>query len=337
MHLVRMHPVLMHPVLMHPVLETVLLLVCAAVVVLLLFAIVFYLRPVATSFWLRRVALRRAGFRKTKISTTVGEQVAWQGGAGPLLVLLHGAGDQAGTWYRVAPPLNQHFQLVIPDLAGHGESEPRTGVLSLGTLLAALEQVLDASERRGQSMVLVGNSLGAWISMLYAEKYPQRVKRVILVDGGPIKGATEIGIMPKNREEARRAIDAVLDPSSPRRPNFVLDDLVRVSNRGPISRLLAAGEEDMSKYLLEEKLASFQVPVDLVWGASDRLVSLEYATKLQSKLPQCTLTILERCGHGPQLECPHKLTRVLLQLLTPDRPFTDETSHAPSRTTGEHA
>ena len=47
------------------------------------------------------------------------------GGAGPLLVLLHGAGDQAGTWSKVAPELKRHFQLLIPDLAGHGESEKR--------------------------------------------------------------------------------------------------------------------------------------------------------------------------------------------------------------------
>ena len=327
----------MHLVLMHPVFTTVLLLACAAVLALLLSVIIFYRRPVATAFWLRRMALRRAGFRKTRLSTTVGEQVVWHGGAGPLLVLLHGAGDQAGTWYRVAPELMRQFQLVIPDLAGHGESEPRTGVLSLGTLLAALEQVLDANEWHGQPIVLVGNSLGAWMSMLYAEKHPERVRRVILIDGGPIRGASKIGIMPKNREEARRAIDAVLDSSSPRRPDFVLDDLVRVSNTGPISRLLAAGEEDMSKYLLEDKLADFQIPVDLVWGDSDRLVPLDYAKKLLSQLPHCTLSVLERCGHGPQLECPHKLTQALLRLLGPDRSLPAKTEQVVSGTTGEHA
>ncbi len=61
---------------------------------------------------------------------------------------------------------------------------------------------------------------------------------------------------------------------------------------GPISRLLAAGEEDMSKYLLEDKLASFQLPVDLIWGASDRLVPLDYAKKAAS-----TASALHAYGH----------------------------------------
>ena len=295
--------------------KMVLLLLSAAVTALVVFFILFFLRPIAVTFWLRRSALRRAGFRKTKLTTPVGEQIVWHRGTGPVLVLLHGAGDQAGTWNKVAPELKHHFQLVIPDLAGHGESDPATGPLSLGTLLTALEQVLDAIPSRDSPLAFAGNSLGAWMAMLYAQKHPERVTRLILIDGGPIRNASEIGIMPKDREEARRALDAVLDPSTPRRPNFVLDDLVRVSNTGPISRLLAAGEEDMSKYLLDDKLASFQLPVDLIWGASDRLVPLDYAKKLQSQLPHCTLTVIERCGHGPQLERPRELTQVLLQIL----------------------
>jgi pimeloyl-ACP methyl ester carboxylesterase len=165
--------------------KIVLLLVFAAVTALIVFSILFFLRPIATTVWFRRNALRRAGLRKTKLTTTVGGQIVWHGGAGPLLVLLHGAGDQAGTWYKVAPELKRHFQLVIPDLAGHGESDPVAGVLSLGTLLTALEQVLDAKPWRDAPLVFAGNSLGAWMAMLYAQKHPQRVTRVILIDGGP--------------------------------------------------------------------------------------------------------------------------------------------------------
>ncbi|MGA7295171.1 MAG: alpha/beta hydrolase [Terriglobales bacterium] len=297
----------------------VLLVFCVAVTVLIVFASLFFLRPLATTVWLRRRALRRAGLRKTKLATAVGRQIIWHGGSGPLLVLLHGAGDQAGTWCKVAPELKRHFQLVIPDLAGHGESDPVAGLLSLGTVLSALEEVVDAVPWRNAPMVLAGNSLGAWMAMLLtekcAQKSPQRVSRVILIDGGPIRHVSEIGIMPKDRDEARRALDAVLDPSTARPPNFVLDDLVRVSNTGPISRLLAAGEKDMSKYLLEDKLAHFQLPVDLIWGASDRLVPLDYAKKLQSQLPNCTLTVIEHCGHAPQLERSSELTQVLLRIL----------------------
>ena len=120
--------------------KIVLLLVFAAVTASIVLLFCFFLRPVATTVRLRRRALRRAGLRKAKLTTTVGKQIVWYGGDGPLLVLLHGAGDQAGTWNKVAPELKRHFQLAIPDLAGHGDSDPAEGALSLGTLLTALEQ-----------------------------------------------------------------------------------------------------------------------------------------------------------------------------------------------------
>jgi len=309
--------------------KMVLLLASAAVGALIVFFIIFFSRPLATIVWLRRNALRRAGLRKTRLTTTVGGQTVWHGGSGPLLVLLHGAGDQAGTWNKVAAELKRHFQLLIPDLAGHGGSDPVKGVLSLGTLLTALEQVLDARPWRGAPMVVAGNSLGAWMAMLYAEKNPHRVTRVILIDGCPIKDALlEVNIMPKDREEARRAFDAVLDPSTPGPANFVLDDVVRVSNTGPISRLLAAGVDDISKYLFDGRLASFPLPVDLVWGASDRLVPLGHAKKFQSELPHCALTVIERCGHAPQFERPRELICVLLQILAPES--SGDTAAAPS-------
>lgn len=314
--------------------KIVLLLVFVAAADLLAFSILFFFRPIATTVWLRRIALGRAGIRKTKVATSVGEQVVWHGGAGPVLVLLHGAGDQAGTWNKVVPELKRHFQLVIPDLAGHGESEPVTGALSLATLLTALEQVLDATPWRDAPLVLAGNSLGAWMAMLYGQKYPSRVTRVILIDGCPIKDALEVNIMPKDREEARRTLDAILDPSTPRRPNFVLDDLVRISNIGPISRLLAAGAEDISEYLFDGKLGSFQLPVDLIWGASDRLVPLDYAKKFQSQLPHCTLAVIERCGHAPQFERPRELTQVLLQILASDSSPVSATAQSASRQSG---
>jgi pimeloyl-ACP methyl ester carboxylesterase len=308
--------------------------VVAVVAALLLFSIVFYFRPLATLVWFRRNALRRTGLSKRSIATTIGKQIIWHGGAGPLLVLLHGAGDQAGTWNKVVAELQRHFLLVIPDLAGHGESEPPSGPLSIGTLLLALEQVLDAEPWRDSPVMVAGNSLGAWVSMLYAHKHPLRVVRAILIDGGPVRGVGELGLMPKDREEARRTMDLVVAPSSPRPANFVLDDLVRVSNSGPISRLIAAGEHDTSKYLLDGELAHFSFPVDLIWGASDRLVPLEYAKKLQAQLPKCTLSVIERCGHAPQLERPREFTEVLLRILASagaSFPATQASLPAPSR------
>lgn len=300
--------------------QVTVVLAAVALVAVLAVGIRFFRQPIASMVWLRRKRLKRAGFAKTKVETTVGPQTVWYGGTGPTLVVLHGAGDQAGTWHNIARGLSKKYALVIPDLAGHGESAPPSGPLSIGTILGALEQVLDSTIGRSQRFMLAGNSLGAWIAMLYAGKHPERVSRLFLINGGALKhDLGKITLTPKNREEARRAFDAILDPATPRPLNFVLDDLVRVTNRGPMARIMAA-ESEASNYVLDGKLGDFPVPVDIVWGTSDRLVPLDYARSMEEQLPAARLTLIEHCGHAPQLECPGKLLPALLSLLAAEPP-----------------
>ena len=286
----------------------------------LVLTIRFFRHPIATTIWFRRKRLQLAGFAKTTIETSVGPQIVWRGGNGPLFVLLHGAGDQAGTWHKIAPDLAKQYSLLMPDLAGHGQSAPSSEPLSLGTILGALEQVLDSAAWKSERIILAGNSLGAWIAMLYARKHAERVSRLVLIDGGALKNDQAFAtLLPKNRDEARRGFDAILDPASPRPPAFVLDDLVRVTNHGTMARLMASIAE-ASDYVLDGKLGDFPVPVDIVWGASDRLVPLDYARRIEAQLPAARLTVIENCGHAPQIECSGKLLQVLVTLLTNEPP-----------------
>lgn len=76
--------------------KRVLLAVVLAVVILLLAAgCVCYRHPLAVFAWFERASLRQNGFTKSSIETPSGTMIVWEKGNGPVLVLLHGAGDQA--------------------------------------------------------------------------------------------------------------------------------------------------------------------------------------------------------------------------------------------------
>ncbi len=293
-------------------------LLLAAVVLLLLAGVVVFLvarmRPLATYAASGRRALVSAGMTKAAIGSPAGPQAVFRGGSGPILVLLHGAGDQAAAWSIVAPKLLPGRSLVIPDLAGHGDSAPEKGPLPVETLLAGLSAVLDDVAPK-EPVTIVGNSLGAWLACLWARDHPERVERIVLVNGGPLKHVAEgLTLQPKDRTEARKTIEALRDPGSIRVPDFVLDDVVRVAASGPISRL-AAASDGMEKFVLEGRLGELDVPVDIVWGASDRMVPLAYAERMRSALPRARLTVLPRCGHVPQQECPAAFAETLGRLL----------------------
>ena len=101
-------------------------------------------RPLTIDAMFSRYALSKLGFEKTTVPSPDGRMTVWIAGEGPSMVLLHGAGDQAGAWARMVPPLLDDYRLVIPDLPGHWKSDPRKGPLGVDRLLAGVEVVMDS-------------------------------------------------------------------------------------------------------------------------------------------------------------------------------------------------
>ena len=307
-------------------------LLLAAAAVLLLAAVAAFLwarmRPLAAWAAAGRRALAKAGLEKARVPSPAGEQSFFRGGSGPVLVLLHGAGDQASAWSLVAPKLLPGRTLVVPDLAGHGASAPEAGPISVPMLLSGFSAVLDAAAPKGK-VTIVGNSLGAWLACLWAKEHPERVERLVLVNGGPLKHAAEgITLLPKDRAEARAAVDKLRDPGSIRVPDFVLDDVVRQAATGPLARLAATSGE-MEPYVLDGRLGGLDVPVELLWGASDQLLPLSYAERMRAELPKARVTGLPRCGHVPQQECPAAFAAALGTLLAGPPPGPAAAPEAP--------
>jgi pimeloyl-ACP methyl ester carboxylesterase len=313
-----------------------LILALVGLVVLLAAAggVLFWKRPIAVLAWWGRRRLEAAGCSKHHVDSAAGPQRVFRGGSGPVVVLLHGAGDQAGTWAGVAPSLVKSFTLIVPDLAGHAESAPARGPLPLGVLLQGLDGVL-AREVPAGKLTLVGNSLGAWVATVWANEHQERVQHLVLVNGGPLLGdRPDLTLQPKSRAEADQTLQALRDPSSPVVPDFVVDDIIRAAATGPIARL-AAESKSMSAYLLDGKLSGFDVPVDLLWGASDKLVSVAYAERLAAQLPAARFTTIDRCGHAPQVECADRFTEALLKVLKD--PLQAPTVSAPPAVAPAHA
>ena len=278
----------------------------------------FFKRPLTVFAWQTRLALRGAGLTRTTVDSPAGPQVVFAGGTGPAIVLLHGAGDQAGTWFKVAPDLVKKHRLIVPDLAGHGSSAPPAGPIDTGAVYAGVEAAIETLSR-GEKVTIVGNSLGAWMALLVAHRHPDWVTRVVAVDGGATTGENvQARVLPRTREEARESVKQTRDPGSVAIPDFVLDDIVRQAAVGPLARF-AATAATMSQWTLDGHLSEVKVPVDLVWGESDHLMPLDYARRMLTELPHARLVAIPRCGHVPQVECPSAFLAALRQVLEEEK------------------
>lgn len=292
------------------------LLALGVLIVVLIIACVWMVwkRPLMVDAMFSRMALGKIGFEKTRIATTDGKMTVWVGGSGPCMVLLHGAGDQAGTWARMAAPLVDDYRVVIPDLPGHWKSDPKSGPLGIDQIYGGLEAVMETT-CAGESAILVGNSLGAWISMLYAREHPGRVDRLVAINGGAVKEEDPaVNIYPTTREQARQTMKGLMGPATPPVPDFVLDDVIRHARVGPAGRM-AQTVDEMDAYLLDGRLDEVTVPVELVWGDADALLTMDYAQRLLDGLPRARLHSVHGCGHVPQRECPDATLEALQSAL----------------------
>jgi pimeloyl-ACP methyl ester carboxylesterase len=267
--------------------------------------------PITFYKMMARRSLKGSGLKQVFVASPAGPQSVFVGGSGPVLMLLHGAGDHAGTWSRVVPGLIQDYSLVIPDLAGHGDSQPATGLIEASAIVAGLEAVL-VSQSRNQPVTLVGNSLGGWMAMVLAGRNAERIERVVAVNGGALPvPAGPVNLLPRDRDEARQTMMRLRDPGHPRIPDNVLDELVRKSRSGPLARFAATAERFAPWVMDAEKLGTLAVPVFLLWGAADQLLTLDYARQLLTALPDARLITIDRCGHIPQQEAPGRFLEAL--------------------------
>lgn len=105
------------------------------------------------------------------------------GGAGQTVFLLHGLTANARYWDAVAERLVDQYHVVAIDFRGRGDSDkPQNGYYDQWQYAQDVKDVLDAL--KVDKVILAGHSMGAQVGVIFANQYPERISRLILVDGG---------------------------------------------------------------------------------------------------------------------------------------------------------
>src|SRR5262249_16503162 len=123
-------------------------------------------------------------------------------------VFLHGlVMDNLSSWYfTVANPAAQRADVILYDLRGHGRSERTPAGYGVADMVADLDALLDALDVQ-RKVVLVGNSFGGLLALVYAIALPERVAGVVLVDahlgdeGFAMEMAHTLSLEGKERDE----------------------------------------------------------------------------------------------------------------------------------------
>jgi pimeloyl-ACP methyl ester carboxylesterase len=235
----------------------------------------------------------------------------------PTLVLFHGLGGSSASFHPVVSQLRAAYRLVIPDFPGYGWSRPPRGrdFLSFAELVEVAERFVVHVAPRGA--YLAGNSMGGWIAAKLAARRPELVRAMALLNpGGPalraedwvdfarIMWAEEKGVMD---DWLRRAFH-----KPPPGMRLFARDFRRIMKGPAVSRLMRNLQAE--DFLSDEEMAKVKSPAVLVWGERDRLIPEGCRAFYLKKLKGIRYEPVPDCGHCPQLECPDRTARILLEL-----------------------
>ncbi len=236
-----------------------------------------------------------------------GTQLHYQSlGQGSTVVMIHGLllGNLASWYFGIAMQLAERHRVLLYDLRGHGLSEMSRHGYDQQTMVDDLEALL-AHEGIGE-VTLVGHSYGAMLAFQFALRDPQRVKKIVCVEGPwPLARGLEMDeFMGTDPEVMLSALPLELQKSlgSGSRQGRKLQARLHflLQETGLLQQLKSEPE------VSDQEWASLRQPILLIYGSHSKLADVP--ARLQKKLPSAQLSWLPG-GHYLPSELPMELGR----------------------------
>lgn len=233
-------------------------------------------------------------------------------GSGQPMVMLHGGGGPvAGLPF--ADRLAEKFEIVAPTHPGFGGSRIPDQFDRVDDLVFLYLDLLDELDLK--DAVLMGFSMGGWTAAEMATMTTGRLSKLILVDSVGVKvGGREDRDIADVFAMPQEDVAAIMfhDPSLAPNPADLPDEQLQIMAANRTALGVYTWEPFMHNPKLPQRLHRIDVPTHFIWGASDRLVTVDYGRAFCKMIPGATMTVIEKAGHAPQMEQPDKFAEAVL-------------------------
>ncbi|MDR3287435.1 MAG: alpha/beta fold hydrolase [Prevotellaceae bacterium] len=244
-------------------------------------------------------------------------------GKGKTIVLLHGYLETMDVWENIIAELSKNFRIIAVDLPGHGLSGFIEGATTMDFMADCIKSILD--KQQISECFIVGHSMGGYVALAFAKKYPETTKALCLLSSTP-NADTEQKKNDRNREiELIRAgkLELILKTNISRgfadinvkkfdEEIFAIEDTATVADINGIIACLQAMKtrEDMNDFI-----KTIQQKTLFIFGKLDNYITFDIAENIMQKYPQATFAILENSGHNGFIEEPEETIKTLKTMI----------------------
>jgi pimeloyl-ACP methyl ester carboxylesterase len=244
-------------------------------------------------------------------------------GSGAPIVFIHGLSGSWQNWLEQVPVFAREHRVIAFDLPGFGVSQMPAGKISISGYGRFVDALLD--ELGVGCAAVVGNSMGGFIGIELAIRFPERVERLVLVSAAGLsiqylrneRALAMLGVAENRlaaytgwmasrsdalarRPRARRVIFGIVAHRPERLPAPLVAEQVRGSGKPGFLPALDA----LTDYPIRTRLGEIACPTLIVWGAQDKLVPARDADEFARLIPNARKVVWPDTGHVAMLERP---------------------------------
>lgn len=236
-------------------------------------------------------------------------------GEGEPIITLHGLFGALSNFQDVIEHFKGNYRVLIPILPIYDLPILKTNAKNLAKFLADF-----VKHMKFEQVNLLGNSLGGHVALIYADKHPEKVKRMILTGSSGLYENAFGGSFPRREDKSYLREKIALTFYD---PEMVTDELVdecheAVNNREKVIRILAIAKSAI-RHNMSSALPDMKMPICLIWGKNDTITPPHVAEEFNAKLPNASLFWIDKCGHAPMMEHPKTFNKLVDEWLqSPD-------------------
>ena len=228
------------------------------------------------------------------------------------MVILHGLMGGLSNFQGVTdffPP--KGYKVIIPELPIYDMPLLKTTVKSFATYLKGF-----LTHKGLTDVILIGNSLGGHIGLLFSKMHPSFVKGLVITGSSGLYESAMGDSYPKRGDYEyikQKAQDVFYDPAVATKE--IVDDVyATVNDRIKLIKTLAIAKSAI-RHNMAHDLPKMLMPTCIIWGKNDKVTPPNVAEEFERLMPNAELFWIDKCGHAPMMEHPDEFNRLLDQWL----------------------
>lgn len=232
-------------------------------------------------------------------------------GQGRVLMLLHGLFGALSNWEGVVERFAPHFRVLIPLLPVYEMPIKEAGLEGLRKFVEDF-----VAMKRIDNLIIMGNSLGGHVGILYTLFNKNKVDKLILTGSSGLFENTMGGSYPRRGSYdyiKERVAYTFYDPKVASKE--LVDEVFETTKSIPKCMRIVAIAKSAQRNNLALDLPKIDVPTLLVWGLNDTITPPMVAHEFNRLIPNSKLMFIDHCCHAPMMEHPDEFNELVQDFL----------------------